>query len=544
MTNDLKLIASSFDIQGTIAEIVPLGEGLINDTYRIQTAGADTPDYVLQHINTDVFTNPDIVMHNIDVATSHIRRQLQQEADTDIRHHVLHFIGLKENPTQLYATVEGKTWRVMEFVDHSLTKTEVNADNARAAGKAFGEFQARLSDVQEPLDETIKDFHNMEFRLRQLDEACAANPQNRLDEPEVKTLLEGIRSRSEEMTLAERLHRQGLLPKRICHCDTKVNNMLFSEDGSQVLCVIDLDTVMPSYVFSDIGDFLRTAASTVAEDCPDLEKIAFRQDIYDAFVEGYLASASAFLTPLERKLIPYAARLFPYMQCVRFLTDYINGDIYYKTQYDRHNLVRAQNQFRYLQCIDEALPKVRVVEQVNWPEAFPCKPLMVATVEKSDEDIRLNYYIKEQSVRAVAQRDNENIWEDSCAEFFILPNPADGIYYNFECNCAGKLLIGAGATRQGRERAQQEVTALVERHSSLGSEPFGEKLGETEWELSLRIPKEAFFKHQFASLKDVPLLCNIYKCGDKLSVPHFVSLFPIAAEKPDFHRPDCFRLLA
>lgn len=543
MTQDLTAIVALFAIEGQAEQITPLGNGLINDTYLIRTSDPAAPDYVMQRINTKVFPDVDVVMRNIHVATTHIRQKLQGEQDCDIRRHVLHYIGLKDNPQRLYAMHNGEAWRMMEYIGGSSVKTEVSVENAHAAGKAFGQFQARLADVNEELGEPIKDFHNMEFRLTQLEDACQADPKGHMNETEVQSLLREIRQRAEEMTVAERLHRQGLLPKRICHCDTKVNNMLFSADGSEVLCVIDLDTVMPSFVFSDIGDFLRTAASTTAEDDPEFRKIAFRRDIYDAFVDGYLSSASSFITHLERMLIPYAARLFPYMQCVRFLTDYINGDTYYKTQYDTHNWVRAQNQFHYFKCIDEALPKVRIAEQLNWRDTFPYKPLMVATVEKTAHDIRLHYYVKEQSVRAVAQQDNDNVWEDSCAEFFIMPNPNDNIYYNFECNCAGVLLLGAGRERSCRTLAPQEVTATIERRASLGNVPFEERQGETEWELTLRIPKEVFFMHAFQTLEDVPLLCNIYKCGDRLTVPHFVSLFPINSETPDFHRPDSFRQL-
>lgn len=145
------------------------------------------------------------------------------------------------------------------------------------------------------------------------------------------------------MCKAERLHREGVLPKRICHCDTKVNNMMFDKEGN-VLCVIDLDTVMPSFIFSDFGDFMRTAANKVAEDCPETDKVEFDMDIYRAFTKGYLESASVFLTPVEKENLPYAAALFPFMQAVRFFADYINGDTYYKIAYPEHNLVRTRNQ--------------------------------------------------------------------------------------------------------------------------------------------------------------------------------------------------------
>ncbi|MBP5719689.1 MAG: aminoglycoside phosphotransferase family protein, partial [Bacteroidales bacterium] len=146
-------------------------------------------------------------------------------------------------------------------------------------------------------------------------------------------------------------------PKRICHCDTKVNNMLFDADG-KVLCVIDLDTVMPSFVFSDFGDFLRTAANPVAEDSPEIDKIDFRMDIFEAFARGYIGSAKDFLTLVERENLPYAACLFPYMQAARFLADYINGDTYYKIAYPEHNLVRTRNQLALFRSAYSKLPRM------------------------------------------------------------------------------------------------------------------------------------------------------------------------------------------
>ncbi len=353
----LKDIVTLFDICGDVTEIKPLGEGLINDTYKV-VANKDI-SYVLQRINNKVFPDVEMVMRNIGVVTLHIRNKLIQQGETDLKHKVLEFMSLKNEPQKLYAEVDGEYWRMMVFIDRTSTKNEVNAENSYAAGKAFGNFQAMLADVPEELGETIKDFHNMEFRLEQFKNACVEDRAGRFDTPEVQGLLQEFGKRTDEMTKAERLYREGKLPKRICHCDTKVNNMLFSEDGKEVLCVIDLDTVMPSFIFSDYGDFLRTAANTVAEDEADFSKINFRIDIFKAFTEGYLESAKSFLTPLEIDMLPYAVKLFPYMQSVRFLWDYINGDEYWKVKYPTHNLVRAQNQMELLKRIEENEPEMQ-----------------------------------------------------------------------------------------------------------------------------------------------------------------------------------------
>ena len=310
MNQELTTIVGRFAYEGTISEIKPLGEGLINDTYKVKTAEADKPDYVLQRVNHVVFPDVDMVMRNIDAVTSHIRKKLAAEGVKDI------------------------------------------------AGRAFGNFQAMLADIPVTLGETIKDFHNMEFRLEQLHDVIKRDPAGRVKEDRVQKMLAEIEKRADEMCKAERMGREGTLPKRVCHCDTKVNNMMFDKQDN-VLCVIDLDTVMPNFIFSDYGDFLRTAANEVAEDCPDMDKVQFRMDIFKAFTEGYLESARSFLLPVEIENLPYATALFPYMQCVRFLWDYLSGDKYWKCQYPDHNFVRANNQLHLLLSIEKSYPEMQ-----------------------------------------------------------------------------------------------------------------------------------------------------------------------------------------
>lgn len=348
---ELNNIVEKFAVRGTISEIKPLGEGLINDTYKVLTAEPDQPDYVLQRVNDVVFPDVDMVMRNIAAVTGHIRKKLEQKGEKDIDRKVLTFIPLKDNADKLYALVDGKYWRIMVFIPDAITKQAVNPESSRAAGKAFGNFQAMLADIPVQLGETIKDFHNMEFRLRQLREVVKADPVGRVGEPQVQEMLRQIDARAEDMCKAERMGREGTLPKRVCHCDTKVNNMMFDKDDN-VLCVIDLDTVMPNFIFSDYGDFLRTGANVVAEDCPDMDKVQFNVEIFKAFTEGYLSSAASFLTRVEIENLPYAVKLFPYMQCVRFLWDYLSGDKYWKCQYPEHNFVRANNQLHLLLSIE------------------------------------------------------------------------------------------------------------------------------------------------------------------------------------------------
>ncbi len=347
----MKYIAGHFGLIGNILEVSPLGEGLINDTYIVRTDGKD--DYVLQRINHAIFKDVELLQRNIELVTSHIRARLEASGENDIERKVLEFIRLKDSDRTFY--YDGSSyWRVSRFIKDSVTVSEVTPESSRQAGIAFGEFQAMLADLPHQLGETIPDFHNMELRARQLAEAVEADAVGRCTQPQVQQLLVEMNENMYEMCKAERMHREGLLPKRICHCDTKVSNMLYDK-GGKVLCVIDLDTVMPSFVFSDYGDFLRTAANKVAEDCPQIDQVEFDMEVYTAFTDGYLQSASGFLTDVEKDNLPYAVAMFPFMQAVRFLTDYINGDTYYKTAYSDHNLVRACNQMALFRSVVRSL---------------------------------------------------------------------------------------------------------------------------------------------------------------------------------------------
>ncbi len=346
---DLQHIANQFEIEGNVTEVKPLGNGLINTTYKVVTDG-NTPDYVMQHINTDIFPDVDMLMNNIVAVTGHIRKKLEAKHTADIDRKVLKFVPCKDG--KYYYNHDGKTWRIMVFIPDTVSKSGVTPESSYIVGETFGDFQAMLADIPEKLGETIKDFHNIEFRLQQFHDAVKADKVGRL--AGVKDIVEEIEKRADSMCRSEQLFREGKLPKRICHCDTKVDNILFDKDDN-VLCVIDLDTVMPSFIFSDYGDFLRSAANTMPEDSPEYDKIDFRMDIFKSFTEGYLKTARAFLTPIEIENLPYAATLFPYMQLVRFFADYLDGDNYFKTQYPEHNLVRSKNQLTLLKRAEEKI---------------------------------------------------------------------------------------------------------------------------------------------------------------------------------------------
>ncbi|MBM6864811.1 aminoglycoside phosphotransferase family protein [Bacteroides caecigallinarum] len=351
--NSLNQIIEKFPEIKNVESVKPLTAGLINQTYLVTTQDG-TPNFILQCINHNIFKNVDLLQNNIECVTSHIRKKLEAAGEKDLDRKVLRF-AVADNGKTYYFDGE-KYWRACVFVEGSLTLDAVTPESSYLVGLKFGEFEAMLADLPCQLEETIPDFHNMEFRLKQLDEAVEADAAGRMEK--VRDLVAEIRKDAYDMCCAERYYREGKLPKRICHCDTKVSNMLFDKEGN-VLCIIDLDTVMSSFVFSDFGDFLRSAANTGQEDDENLDNVKFNFEIFKSFTKGYIESAKCFLTPLEIELLPYAVTLFPYMQAVRFLTDYINGDTYYQIKYPEHNYVRTLAQYKLYKETKAAVGEMR-----------------------------------------------------------------------------------------------------------------------------------------------------------------------------------------
>ena len=343
----LKNVVSQFTGSDQNVAVEPLGKGHINDSYKVI---ADDKPYVLQRVNHYIFKNVPELQNNILRVTDHIREKLQKQGVTDLHRRVLSLVPT-QNGDLYYKDDEGNYWRMMPFIEESKSYDEITPELAYRAGLAFGEFQKALADLPgEPLYEIIPNFHNMESRLATFRQAVKDNKSGRLDK--VKELVAEIEARAEEMCKAEQLHREGKLPKRTNHCDTKVNNVLFDEND-QVLCVVDLDTVMPGYVLSDFGDFIRTGANTGAEDDKNLDNVSVNLNIFEGYAKGYLESAASFLTDIEIENLAFGAKLLTYTQTVRFFADYLDGDLYYKIAYPEHNLVRTKAQFKLLQSLEE-----------------------------------------------------------------------------------------------------------------------------------------------------------------------------------------------
>lgn len=319
----------------------PYGGGHINDTYLVSDGA--THQYLLQRINHRVYTDVVGLMNNIRRVTEHLRRQPPTSATLT----TLRVITTRDG-SLFYQDAVGNYWRVLTFIRDSIAYDVANSPTqAQEAGRAFGQFLARLRDLPEPpLHETIPVFHHMKSRLDNFTHARQTDVAQRAGlVPDEITF---VRHRADEMlALHDRVER-GQIPRRVTHNDTKLNNVLLDPLTHQARCVVDLDTVMPGTVVYDFGDAVRTIASTAPEDEADLEKVQLRLPYYEAFARGYLSETRVFLTDQETKQLPFAGRYMTFMMGLRFLTDYLAGDVYYKTQHSEHNVQRARAQFRLI----------------------------------------------------------------------------------------------------------------------------------------------------------------------------------------------------
>ena len=350
-TSKFSELVSKFNVDLNVVGIVPFGTGHINDTYLVTTAPPEAPDYMLQRKNHKIFKNVPGMMGNIVLATNHIRNLLSASGEKEVNRKVMTYFPARDG--QMFVNDdEGNYWTLFLFIaDCRVVENIQKPDQAFAAARAFGHFQKQLADLPgDKLIETIPNFHNGISRLNDFQSAISKDAAGRVTDCQL--FINKILGRSTEMTAIQRGLDNNTLPLRITHNDTKINNILFDQDNN-TLCIIDLDTVMPGSALYDFGDAIRTVGNTAPEDEPDLAKIAFNQEIYESFAKGYLSEARTFLKPLELDNLAFSCRYMAWEQAMRFLTDYLNDDIYYKTDYPGHNLVRTKAQIRYLEVLEE-----------------------------------------------------------------------------------------------------------------------------------------------------------------------------------------------
>ena len=344
MNNEkLLAIAAQFAIEGVIESIKPLGEGFINDTFVVRTEG-DAPDYILQRKNHIVFPDVPGMMDNIKAVTEHIKSKVE-----DPMRETLTVIPAKDG--KLYVKDGENFWAVCLFIADTLSYDRADSvELAYQGGVGIGRFQALLSDFDKPLNETIKGFHNIRWRFQQWDETIAKDPVGRVKE--LQEEISWIESRREEMLSFWSLVEDGTIPTHVTHNDTKISNILFDKPTGNVLCAIDLDTVMSSTSLNDFGDAIRSYTNTGAEDDKCLDNVEMSIDMFRAYAKGYLSEQRATMTQSELDWLAFSGRYITFEQVLRFLMDYIDGDNYYKTAYADHNLVRTRAQYKLLQSME------------------------------------------------------------------------------------------------------------------------------------------------------------------------------------------------
>jgi len=348
MKYDLASIARQFCTQGEPIEIAPIPVGHINDTYIVTTAGRR---YVLQRINQIVFTKPVQVMANIVRITEHIRAKVTA-TDPQLAARQLEVIPTKDGGGY-YRDAHDDVWRIYNFIEDAVTYDSLqSAAPAREAARMFGWFQRMLIDLPgPPLYETIPGFHNTPRRLERFQEVLKADVVHRVKD--AKAEIDFVFENAALCQVLFDLVKRGEVPIRIAHNDAKINNVMLDTNTGQGVCIIDLDTVMPGLSVYDFGDLVRTATCAAAEDERDLSKVGVDITLFEALAQGFVEETHLFLTPAERRHLVFGGKLITFEQLIRFLTDYLAGDVYYKVHREGHNLDRTRTQMKLTQSIIE-----------------------------------------------------------------------------------------------------------------------------------------------------------------------------------------------
>jgi hypothetical protein len=352
MQRPVEAVAACFAVPGELAAVEPFAGGHIHDSYRLTyRQGGSSPHYLLQRLNDRVFCDPAGLMENIRRVTAHIAQRLAARGETDVGRKVLTLV-LTQGGAPFYRDDSGVCWRLYVFVEGTrVYETVETPAQAEQAGRAFGEFQSLLADLAPPrLRETIPDFHNTPLRYAALDRVVAADVCGRVAAANAEIEF-AARRRGAAAVLLD-LHRAGEIPERIVHNDAKIANVLVDAETGEALCVVDLDTVMPGLSLYDFGDMVRTMTSPSVEDETDLSRVEVQVSLFEALARGYLSAAGGFLNEVERAQLVTAGKLITLEQGVRFLTDFLGGDTYYKTQRPGQNLDRCRTQFKLVASLE------------------------------------------------------------------------------------------------------------------------------------------------------------------------------------------------
>ena len=347
---NLDVVLKEFGIEGYSTKT--FGSGLINNTWSVEDDSGGK-EFILQRINQNIFKSPDDIAFNIRLIADHLQQSFQSTLSSQTPGDKYLFtipLQTKEGK-DLVKTVDGY-FRMFPFIKNSHTIDVVQKpEQAYEAAKQFGKFTKILSGIEaSTLKITLPHFHDLSLRYKQFEEALQNGNKQRIQNS--KDVINSIQQQQNIVTEFEKIKLDPRFKLRITHHDTKISNVLFNEKGEGI-CVIDLDTVMPGYFISDVGDMMRTYLSPVSEEEKDLSKIEIRKDFYKAIINGYQSEMEDELSETERKYFLYAGKFMIYMQALRFITDHLNDDIYYGAKYEGHNYIRAKNQITLLQRLQE-----------------------------------------------------------------------------------------------------------------------------------------------------------------------------------------------
>jgi hypothetical protein len=353
MSHNFSEIVKNFTFEGEFIKAEPYGFGHINDTYAayFKKSNGETHRYIMQRINHNVFKNPQGLMENIEGVTKHLRKKIIA-AGGDPERETLNIIPSIDGKS-FYKTPDGNYWRGYIFIEGAETYQIVeNQNHFYNAGKALGKFQKLLSDFPaDKLHETIVNFHNTKKRYEQF--LDAVNKDVAGHAKEVQAEIDFVKAREKDTSLLLNLQNEGKLPLRVTHNDTKFNNVMIDNQTGEGICVIDLDTVMPGLSLYDFGDSIRSGANPAEEDEKDLSKVCIDLELYESFTRGFLEAAGKFLTSSEIEYLPFGAKLMTLECGIRFLTDHLEGDVYFKVHREGHNLDRARTQFKMVKDMEE-----------------------------------------------------------------------------------------------------------------------------------------------------------------------------------------------
>jgi len=368
---DTREIFGHFDVYGDFTEALPYGNGHINDTFAVSCLQAGEPvRYILQRLNHEVFREPVKLMENIDRICRELHKRLLQAEVADASRRALTTVPSRSG-LPYHRDKQGNIWRLYLFIEgargYDVVETE---EQAYQAARAFGGFQKLLTDLPgERLHETIPGFHDTPRRFRRFEEVVAADPRGLKNTagPEIDFFL-GYR---DQVSRLIDLRDRGLIPERVTHNDTKLNNVLLDEITHEAVCVIDLDTSMPGLSLYDFGDLVRTSTTTSPEDEPDLSRVTFQPEMFKALTRGYLSEAAVFLTPDERDNLVFGGILMTYEVGLRFLTDYLEGNVYFKTRYPDHSLVRCRTQMALVKAIESCQEELEQFVREEYGRVLP-----------------------------------------------------------------------------------------------------------------------------------------------------------------------------